>query len=317
MRNRAFYAAHVNALADVIESAARRVKSPIVYPARLPRVNPRVNVNNEKLSARAFFVNGRAAQQSAVVTAGPIILQLNSPVINADQRQRSVVWPAGFRASVLTRPRAYHVLHASSPGERSDRKPIFTVSPACSPAVVPSSLSSEGQDECFQEDGERALDMPGALMYPRSPFLECLFVHDLSLICVRSKGRIRVLVPSNGILCARACDCRPQYVCAGTGARARAAYTYNRSLPATEPGAQNRDGGLPKVLVRCLLVPCLRPKCARDRSQRSERDPKSESRERFDLTGYAAVPRGADKRMIDPADACTRGQRRIQGAYRD
>lgn len=123
-------------------------------------------------------INVSKLKQSGVVTAAPIIRQLNSSVINAD-----LLWP-------ILRFYEIHVL-----ARRGDRKPIF--------AVSPSSVVSPGeQDECFQEDGEQERWTCPEPWCTSSPLLECLFVRDLSLICVRSKGRICVLVPSNGILCA-------------------------------------------------------------------------------------------------------------------
>lgn len=116
----------------------------------------------------------------------PIILQLNSLVINADQ----------FRSLVLTRS---HGPRARSSG--SDRKPIFT-------RVTVGPFLLEGTRRVFPGGWRTGtLDMPSAPWCTspspqKSVPPECLFVRDLSLICVCSKGRICVLVPSNGILCA-------------------------------------------------------------------------------------------------------------------
>lgn len=107
-------------------------------------------------------------------------------------------------------------------------------------------VSPRGQDEYFHEDGEQerwTCLVPWCIRHPpflpphfplRSPLLEHLFVRDLSLICVRSKGRICVLVPSNGILCASMRLSAAQYVCARVVIHARACthtYTFTaRSL---------------------------------------------------------------------------------------
>lgn len=133
--------------------------------------------------------------------------------------------------------------------------------------------------------------MPGALMYPRSPFLECLFVRDLSLICVRSKGRIRVLVPSNGILCARACDCRPQYVCAGIGTRrihVQSLVTHDNQVCAK---SRRRFPENARAIPSSSFV-CLRPKCVRREGSKIEVVGNLTSQ-------FAARFPDTDKRMID------------------
>lgn len=186
--------------------------------------------------------------------------------------------------------------------ERTIENPFSSCHPLGHP---PSSSSTEEQDECVSRwtASGNALDMSGTLMYPRSPFLECLFVRDLSLICVRSKGRIRVLVPSNGILCARACATVGRNTCAPVYSVSRI-HVQSLVTRDSQPGVRKiaTVASPPPKMYSCgYLLPrlYLRPKRARREGYEMEVVRNLTSQ-------FAARFCGADKRMIDISRVHTR-----------